>query len=105
MRRPLVFIAVFYMCGITAAELFSYFPFSTMLITILILVSAISFGFSYMLLRGRIPADDISNFANGEKMTITGTVAEPAARYSQRVVATLKSSTILKGNDEVPISG
>src|SRR3990172_9084065 len=126
MRRPLVFIAVFYMCGITAAELFSYFPFSTMLITILILiiiscinrltgkpllvpllimVIAISFGFSYMLLRGRIPADDISNFANGEKMTITGTVAEPVARYSQRVVATLKASTILKGNHEVPVSG
>src|SRR3990172_4706101 len=126
MRRPLVFIAVFYMCGITAAELFSYFPFSTMLITILILiiiscinrltgkpllvpllimVIAISFGFSYMLLRGRIPADDISNFANGEKMTITGTVAEPAARYAQRVVATLKASTILNGDHEVPVSG
>ena len=69
------------------------------------MVMAISSGFSYMLCWGRIPADDISNFANGEKTTITGTVAEPAARYAQRVVATLKASTILNGDHEVPVSG
>ena len=112
MRRPLVFIAIFYICGITGAELSGYFPLSTMVIIVLILiiiscinsytgkpllipllimVTALSFGFSYMSWSGRIPADDISDFASGEKMTITGTVDEPLRHYSQRVTATLKA--------------
>lgn len=126
MRQPLFFITLFYICGITAAELFNYFPFSTLVITILILiiiyyinryagkplvvplliiVITISFGFFYMHLTSRIPTDDISNFASGEKITITGTVDEPVTRYTQRVVATLKASTILNGNNEKPVSG
>ncbi len=69
------------------------------------MVTALSFGFSYMSWSGRIPADDISEFASGEKMTITGTVDEPLRHYSQRVTATLDTSTILRGNHEVPVSG
>src|SRR3990170_4488950 len=126
MRRPLVFIAIFCIFGITAAELFCYFPFGTivlsilvliiiscinrytgkpLLIPLLIMVTALSFGFSYMSWSGKIPADDISDFASGEKMTITGTVDEPLRHYSQRVTATLKASAILKGNHEAPVSG
>ncbi|MCC6543823.1 MAG: DNA internalization-related competence protein ComEC/Rec2 [Nitrospirae bacterium] len=126
MRQPLVIITLFYIYGIATADLFHYFPISTMTITVLVLitisginryrgkpllvpilimVTAISFGFSYTIYMERIPANDISNFASGEKMTITGTVSEPATHYSQRVVATLKSATIRKENHEVPASG
>ncbi len=69
------------------------------------MVTALSFGFSYMSWSGRIPADDISDFASGEKMTITGTVDEPLRHYSQRVTATLKASAIMRRNHEVPVSG
>src|SRR3989337_4240146 len=94
MRRPLIFFTIFYICGIAAAELSGYFPFSIVLMTVLIIitvfcikgytkkllvpllvtVTALSIGFSYMLYMSRISSDDISNFAVGEKMPITGTV-------------------------------
>ncbi len=126
MRQPLVLITVSYIWGISAAELFSYLPFSTIVITImivliisiitklsgkrlliqlLIMAIAISFGFSHMLGRERISNDDISHYASGEKMTITGTIVSPPTRYPQRMVATLKASAILSGNNEVPVSG
>src|SRR3990170_6980174 len=126
MRRPLIFFTIFYIYGITAAELSGYFPFSIVLITVLIIISvfcikgytkkqllvsllltvtALSIGFSYMLYVSRIPSDDISHFAVGEKMTITGTVDEPATHYPRKVVANLKALTILKGNRELPVSG
>ncbi len=126
MRRPLIFIALFYIYGIVCAELFGYFPFSTTLIAILSLitvfcikgyreepllvpllltVTSLSLGFSYMLYMSRIPSDDISHFAVGEKMTVTGTVDEPATHYPRRVVANLRALTTLKGDHELPASG
>ncbi|MEK6713909.1 MAG: DNA internalization-related competence protein ComEC/Rec2 [Nitrospirota bacterium] len=126
MRRPLIFLTIFYIYGITAAELSGYFPFSIVTITILIIiavfcikgytkkqllvpllvtVTALTIGFSYMLYMSRIPSDDISHFAVGEKMTITGTVDEPATHYPRKVVANLQALTILKGNRELPVSG
>ncbi|MCC7202391.1 MAG: DNA internalization-related competence protein ComEC/Rec2 [Nitrospirae bacterium] len=126
MQRPVVQITIFYILGIAAAELFYYFPAGTTVITILFLifacvinrkagkpmhaalplmVMAFSAGFSYTLLAGILPPDDISGHANGDKVTITGTVDEPVIHYPQRIAAILTASAIQHGNSIMPASG
>ncbi len=58
-----------------------------------------------MLYEGRVPPDDISNFASGEKVTVTGIVDEPVTHYSQRVAAILRTSIVEIGNSSIPVSG
>ena len=130
MQRPLIPLVVSYIYGIVAAELFRYFPVMVVLVSIaisltltlspkgrggregrpqwsllsIVIIAAIT-GFFYMLYDSRVPQDDISFYATGEKMTIIGMLDEPAKYASQKVVAHLRAMKIIKGERELDVSG
>src|SRR3972149_3095246 len=101
MFRPLIPFTVSYIYGIVAAELYRYLPVTVSLVSLLLIVTAIFYkrhnppfppfrkggvllivfaaaaGFFYMLCDSRIPLDDVSHYASGEKMTLIWIVDAP----------------------------
>ena len=124
MFRPLIPFTVSYIYGIVAAELFRYLPVTVSFVS-LFLVAAVALGgfrkwgvairaiiviaavagFFYMLCESRIPLDDVSHYASGEKMTLIGIVDEPPGFSSTKAAAPVRAIKILKGEKELQVSG
>src|SRR3989304_2207773 len=124
MSRPLVPFSVSYIYGIAAAELFRYLPVTVSFVS-LFLVAAVALGgfrkwgvairaiiviaavagVFYMLCESRIPLDDVSHYASGEKMTLIGIVDEPPGFSSTKAAAPVRAIKILKGEKELQVSG
>ncbi|MBI5755425.1 MAG: DNA internalization-related competence protein ComEC/Rec2, partial [Nitrospirae bacterium] len=68
-------------------------------------VIAAGAGFFYMLYDSRVPPDDVSHYATGEKVTLTGMVDEPARFSSKKVTANVRALKIFKGEEGLPVSG
>lgn len=130
MRRPLIPFTACYIYGIVVAEWFRYFPVTVVLASLLLLAAVIYFsraicgeigrakyallgviimaavtGFSYKLYATRIPPDDISRYATGEKVTVLGMVDGPPEFSAKKVVARIHALKILKGEEGLPVSG
>lgn len=134
MQGPLIPFVASYIYGIVAAELFRYFPITVSLVFLLLFVSMFYFrkvipftqslshwgrgislplivivgvitGFFYMFHDRRVPHDDVSHYATGEKETVIGMVDEPPRFSSKRVVSHIRAFKILKGGEELKVSG
>ncbi|MDD5434409.1 MAG: DUF4131 domain-containing protein, partial [Nitrospira sp.] len=133
MHRILVPSTISYIYGIAAAELFRYFPIAVTILSIflvllliyaviikqqnerqnyplllsIIILSSITgiTGFAYMLYESRIPVNDISHYANGEKLTVMGMIDEPAKYSSGRVTAVITAYQIVNEEIKLNISG
>lgn len=72
---------------------------------LLIIIIAAATGFFYMLYVNRVPDDDISRYATGEKATVIGVVDEPSRISSKKVSVDVRALKILKGEGELTVSG
>jgi len=69
-----------------------------------IVLTAIS-GFFYMLYTCRVPYNDVSRYATGEKSTILGMVDEPPEFSTKKVVVHVRAWEIWKGERSWKVSG
>lgn len=133
MQRPLIPFVISYIYGIIAAEMFRYLPVTVTVVSIPVFVAGVYLskanlaitvgrnkallwiiiiaaptGFFYMLYDSRVPSNDISRYATGEKMTVTGIVDEPpmiSSISSRKTVAHISAMEIIRGEDRSQVSG
>lgn len=74
-------------------------------IKVAIIVIVAVAGFFYMLYDSRIPPDDVSHYASGEKMTLIGLIDEPPGFSSTKASAHVRITKISKEEEEFEVSG
>jgi len=125
MRRPVVWIACVYLAGLILGQALTYFPFTVLtLLCLTILAEAILLrrglalpdtNFLFVVLIGGMvyihlvtwyrPTNDLSNFIEQGKVTLTGFIDQPLVHYPDRSVVILTAQQILVGDRREGVSG